>query len=194
MGKDPTPKSPQQSLPEVLHSEIVARTDMFRIERRELRFSNGTEVRHERLIGSENGAVLIVPLLDQNTVLLIREYATGVHRYELALPKGRIETNETLLDAANREIMEEIGHGANKLHHLTSLTVAPGYLSHATHIVLAEDLYAERHAGDEPEAIEVVPWRMDRLTELFAHAECTEARSIAALFMVREHLAQRAGA
>ena len=191
MGEDSTRKSLPRALPEVLHSEIVARTNHFRVERRKLRFSNGNEVSHERLIGSENGAVLIVPMLDHDTVLLIREYATGVHRYELALPKGRIEANEPLLEAANREIMEEIGHGANKLHHLTSLTVAPGYLSHSTHIVLAEDLYIERHEGDEPEMIEVVPWRLDQLTELLAQEECTEARSIAALFMVREHLAQR---
>lgn len=191
MSEGPTQKSPTQTLPEVLHSEIVARTNIFRIERRELRFSNGNEVSHERLVGSENGAVLIVPMLDQHTVLLIREYATGVHRYELALPKGRIEANEPLLEAANREIMEEVGYGANKLHHLTSLTVAPGYLSHSTHIVLAEDLYPEKHEGDEPETIEVVPWRLDELHKLLTRDECTEARSIAALFMTREHLAQR---
>lgn len=191
MGDNPTHKSSNDTLPEVLHSEIVARTNIFRVERRELRFSNGNEVSHERLVGSENGAVLIVPMLDQHTVLLIREYATGVHRYELALPKGRIEANEPLLEAANREIMEEVGYGANKLQHLTSLTVAPGYLSHSTHIVLAEDLYPERREGDEPEIIEVVPWRLDELPRLFAEKECTEARSIAALFMVREHLAQR---
>ena len=130
-------------------------------------------------------------MLDNSTVMLIREYAAGVHRYELALPKGKIEDEEPLLEAANREIMEEIGYGARTLTHLTSLTVAPGYLSHETHIVLAEDLFEQRCVGDEPEEIEVIPWKMDELTELLAHDECTEARSIAALFLVREHLAQR---
>lgn len=191
MSDKPAQPKPPHSVPEVLQSELIAHTNIFRVERRDLRFSNGVEVSHERLVGSASGAVLIVPLRDDNTVMLIREYATGVHRYELALPKGRIEANEPLLTAANREIMEEIGYGARKLHHLTSLTVAPGYLSHETHVVLAEDLYEERHSGDEPEDIEVVPWRLDRLGELLVQEECTEARSIAALFMVREHLAQR---
>lgn len=188
-----TPEKNQKpgTLPEVLHSEIVARTNIFRVERRDLRFSNGAEVSHERLVGSKHGAVLIVPMLDENTVLLIREFATGVHRYELALPKGRIEVDEPLLDAANREIMEEVGYGARRLHHLTSLTVAPGYLSHETHVVLAEDLYEERHEGDEPEKIDVIPWRLDALPELLNQQECTEARSIAALFMVQAHLAER---
>ena len=96
-----------------------------------------------------------------------------------------------MLDAANREIMEEIGYGAGNLQHLTSFTIAPGYLSHETHVVLAEDLYQEQREGDEPETIEVIPWQLDRLNELLQHEECTEARSIAALFMVREHLAAR---
>jgi ADP-ribose diphosphatase len=191
MGDTPQKKQNIRPLPEVLHSEIVARTNIFRVERRDLRFSNGIEVSHERLVGSKHGAVLIVPMLDEHTVLLIREFASGVHRYELALPKGRVELDEPLLDAANREIMEEVGYGARRLQHLTSLTVAPGYLSHETHIVLAEDLYEERHVGDEPEKIEVIPWRLDALPELLGQQDCTEARSIAALFMVQAHLANR---
>lgn len=190
--KDDSPhNSSNRKKPTLLRSELIASTRFFRVEQRDLQFSNGIEVSYERLVGSGRGAVLVVPMLDDSTVMLIREYAAGVHRYELALPKGKIEPEEPLLEAANREIMEEIGYGANMLSHLTSFTVAPGYLSHQTHIVLAEDLYEQKHEGDEPEEIEVVPWELERLPELLAHEECTEARSIAALFMVREHLAQR---
>lgn len=177
--------------PDVLHSKIIANTRLFRVEQRHLRFSNGVEVHYERLVGSAHGAVLVVPMLDADTVLLIREYAAGMHRYELALPKGRVEMGEPLLEAANREIMEETGYGARKLEHITSLTIAPGYQSHETHVVLAEDLFEQRREGDEPEEIEVVPWRLSQLPELLRHEECTEARSIAALFMIRERLAQR---
>lgn len=180
-----------RKIPEVLNSEIIARTRFFRVEQRDLRFSNGTEVKYERLVGSANGAVLIVPMLNDDTVLLIREYAAGAHRYELALPKGKIENNEAILDAANREIMEEVGYGARQLEHITSLTIAPGYQSHCTHIVLAQDLYEQRCEGDEPEEIEVVPWSLSRLSELLKQEDCTEARSIAALFMTREHLARQ---
>ena len=137
---------------------------------------------------SERGAVLIVPMLDVDTVLLIREYAAGVQRYELALPKGRIEPGEDLIKAANREIMEEIGQAAHTLRHITSLTVAPGYLSHTTHVILAQDLYPCKALGDEPEEIEVVPWKLSQLNELLQCDDCTEARSIAALFMVKELL------
>ncbi len=177
--------------PVITRTETIARTRLFRVEQVGLRFANGREVSYERLKSSAGGAVMVVPMLDDSTVLLIREYAAGVERYELALPKGRIEEGESPIEAANREIMEEIGYGARRLTHLKSVTLAPGYFSHATHVVLAQELYPERREGDEPEAIEVVPWSLDRLTELCAREECTEARSIAALFLVREQLADR---
>ncbi|MEE8387937.1 MAG: ADP compounds hydrolase NudE [Acidiferrobacterales bacterium] len=171
--------------PIITSTRTLAETRLFRVEELNLRFSSGVEVTYERVLGSPYGAVMVVPLLDDNTVLLIREYAAGTERYELTLPKGRIEKDENPIDAANREIMEEVGYGARRLTRLKSLTEAPGYLRHETHLVVAEDLYAQKHEGDEPEEIEVVPWRLDDLDNLWSHTECTEARTIAALFLVR---------
>ncbi len=175
--------------PRILSSHTLAKTRLFHIEQVDLRFSNGVETRFERLISSPQGAVLIVPMLDDDTFLLVREYAAGIDRYELSLPKGRIEKGEETLVAANREIMEEIGYGARQLHHLTSLSLAPGYLGHFTHVVIARELYPQKTVGDEPEPLEVVPWRMQDLSGLLAREDVTEARSIAALFMTREYLA-----
>ena len=176
--------------PRILSAQTVARTRLFHVEEVGLEFTNGTVVHYERLNASPYGAVLVVPMLDDDTVLLIREYAAGVHRYELGLPKGLIEVGETLLEAANRELMEEVGYGARDLRHITSLTLAPGYFGHVTHVVFARDLYEQRHPGDEPEEIEVVPWRMSELKNLVAQDDCTEARSIAALYMVRDLLGE----
>jgi len=172
--------------PQLLHSEIIAHTKVFKVERLGLRFTNGVEVEYERLLGSAYGAVLIIPMIDSSTVLLVREYAAGINRYELMLPKGRIEKDEPPLEAANREMMEEIGYGSNKLTQLTTLSQAPSYQSHTTHIILAEQLYPQKEEGDEPEPLEVVPWRLDKLPELFASGEFNEARSVAAIYMARD--------
>ncbi len=175
-------------MPIILKQAIVAKTRIFEIEQMDLQFSNGTTVQYERLCSRSNGAVLIVPLLDDSTVLLIREYSAGVHRYELALPKGRVEKDEDPLAAANRELMEEVGYAARSLSHLTRFSIAPSYLSHETQIILAQDLYENRQQGDEPEEMQVIPWSLHKLDELIQHPECTEARSIAALFVAKQVL------
>jgi ADP-ribose diphosphatase len=174
--------------PKILNAEIVAESRLFKIEQLDLEFSNGVTAQYERLLGSERGAVLVVPMLDADTVLLIREYAAGMHRYELGLPKGKIEKDEDILGAANREIQEEVGYASRKLVHVNSLTLAPGYLGHTTHVVLATDLYASTAEGDEPEEIEVVPWPMRELDRLLLRDDFSEARSIAALYMIRDRL------
>ena len=160
----------------------------YRMERLDLEFDNGERRRYERLHGRGHGAVIVVPLLDDDTVLLVREYAAGVHRYELGLVKGRIDAGETPLQAADRELKEEAGYGARSLQVLRSLSLAPSYMSHQTHMVLARDLYPERLPGDEPEELEVVPWKLARLHELILRDDFSEGRSIAALFIAREWL------
>jgi ADP-ribose diphosphatase len=174
--------------PKILERKQLVDTGLFRVEQLELEFSNGVRRQHQRLISSPQGAVLVVPLLDEETLLLIREYATGTVRYELGFAKGRIEEGEDAIHAAHREIQEEVGYAARQLELIASMTIAPGYLSHTTHIVLASDLYPQRLEGDEPEEIEVVPWKLSELDELLAREDFTEARSIAAFYMVRDRL------
>lgn len=178
--------------PTILTKTTVACSRLFRIESLDIRFSNGEQRNYERLAKSQGGgAVLIVPMLDAETVLLVREYSAGVHRYELGLPKGKTDAGESFFEAANRELKEEVGFGANVLYHLSSFTIAPSYLEHTTEIIIAEDLYAEKLQGDEPEELEVIPWKLALLNGLLATGECTEARSIAALFMAREYFLTR---
>ena len=59
-------------------------------------------------------------------------------------------------------------------------------MGHHTNLLLARDLYPATQPGDEPEPLEVVPWKLNRLDELIAGNECTEGRSLLALYMVRD--------
>ena len=159
-----------------------------KLEQLDLEFSNGEKRIYHRMRTHGLGAVIIVPMLDDNTVLLAREYAAGLHHYEVGLPKGRLEEGESIIEAAEREMKEEIGYGARDMVELTQLSLAPGYMTHVTHIVLARDLYVEKLEGDEPEELEVVPWPIADLRELTAREDCTEGRTIAALYIARDWL------
>lgn len=180
------------NLPRILKQTLIAQTRIFRVEQMDLEFANGQCRRYERLLGGPRGAVLVVPLLDPDTLLLIREYAAGSQRYELALPKGRVEADEDLLAAANREIREEVGYAARDLRLLRSVALAPGYIQHETHIVLARDLYPARLPGDEPEPIEVVPWPLSQLDRLLGQEDFREGRSLLAVLLLIRELASEA--
>jgi ADP-ribose diphosphatase len=162
----------------------------FKVEMVDLEFSNGVKRTYERLRTHGLGAVIVVAMRDDNTVLLVREYAAGLHHYELGLVKGRLDAGESVLEGAERELKEEAGFGANNLMELTSLSLAPGYMTHVTHVVLARDLYPEKLEGDEPEELEIVPWSLDDLHTLVQRPDCTEGRSIAALYIARDYLHQ----
>ena len=179
-----------KALPIVHRRRERAAGEMLRVEQIDLEFANGERRTYHRMKPRGLGAVIIVPMLDADTVLLAREYAAGLHHYEIGLPKGRLEKGESILEAAQREMKEEIGYGARDLRELTRLSLAPGYMTHVTHIVLARDLYPEKLEGDEPEELEVVPWPIADLRSLTAREDCTEGRTIAALYIARDFLAQ----
>ncbi|MGH8111222.1 MAG: ADP compounds hydrolase NudE [Rhodanobacteraceae bacterium] len=180
-----------RSPPEILARRAARDSRFLRVEEVDLAFSNGAHRTFERLTASGTGAVFIVPMRDADTVLLVREYGAGLDRYELGLPKGRIDPGETALQAANRELQEEAGFGARRLTPLATLSLLPAYMSHKARVILAEDLYAQRRPGDEPEPLDVVPWKMSELHTLLARDDVSEGRSIAALFIAREYLAGR---
>jgi ADP-ribose diphosphatase len=173
--------------PKILDRCLVAETRVFRIEAVDLEFSNGNRRTFERILGGTD-SVLVVAMADPETVLLIREYAAGIDRYELGLPKGLVDPGEDPLAAAHRELREEVGMGARDLRLIHSLSLVPGYIQHSTRLVLARDLYPDPAEGDEPEPIEVVPWPVARLDALLARDDFTEARCIAGLFLARRWL------
>ena len=172
----------KNQLPEILETKIIAKTNRIEIEQVHLRFSNAEERLYERSLSRE-GSVIVFPLLDDNTILLVREYAVGLEQYCLGFPKGAIDPGETAVDAANRELKEEAGYGSHDLSLLCKLASSPSYSNHIIQVMVAKDLYVERLVGDEPEELEVVPWSLDEVDELINAPDFMEARSLAVLLL-----------
>ncbi|MEM7079062.1 MAG: ADP compounds hydrolase NudE [Pseudomonadota bacterium] len=175
-------------LPEILQRERAGGTGFFRIERLHLKFSNGVQRVYERLLAGRREAVIVVALNDEDNILLIREYAAGVHENALTLPKGTVDDGETLEQAAARELAEETGFSARRLEVIKKLTIAPSHMGYTINVVFARDLFELRLEGDEPEPPEVVPWPRQRVGDLLEGEAFHEARAIAAVILCRKQL------
>jgi len=174
--------------PQILDQHIVTRSRLFTVESLELRFSNGIERTYERLVPGGSGAVMMVPINEKGEVLLIREYGAGLGEYNLTLPKGAVDLGETIEQAANRELQEEIHFGSKELHYLKNLSLSPSYIKGGIDVLIALDLYKASLPGDEPEPLEVVPWPLADIDRLVQRADVTEGRAIAALYMAKAWL------
>jgi ADP-ribose diphosphatase len=161
---------------------------LFTVESLDLTFSNGEKRQYERLKGGGRGAVLVVPIDHLGNLILVREYCAGTHDYQLGFPKGLIDPGETAQQAGDRELKEEAGFGANQFDELKLVTLAPSYFNAKMHILLAQDLYPESLEGDEPEPLEVVKWPLHEWQALLTQKDFTEARSVAALMLAKQHL------
>lgn len=179
--------NPQQ--PKILKVETVARSRLFNVEAVDLEFSNGERRVFERMRPSGREAVMIVPMLGDE-LLLIREYAVGIEQYELGFPKGLIDPGETVFEAANRELMEEVGFGAEQFELLATLTLAPSYFSSRMNIVAARGLYPQQRQGDEPEPLVQVRWPAADMLSLLQQPDFREARNVSALFLAHRWLNQ----
>ncbi|QTH62863.1 ADP compounds hydrolase NudE [Psychrosphaera ytuae] len=187
--KEPVTREWQnQTLPEIESAELVAQSKLFKIEQIDLTFANGEKRIYERMKGSGRGAVMVVPCLNDDEMMLVREYAAGTHTYELGFPKGLIDAGETPEEAANRELKEEIGFGARRLTKLKTLLTAPTYSSAKMHIFIASDLYEASLPGDEPEPLEKEVWSWSAFQDLMEHPDFNESRSVSALLMAKSLL------
>ncbi len=173
--------------PKILNIQDVAQSKLFSIQSVDLEFSNGEKRVYERMRPAKREAVLIIPIMGDN-LILIREYAVGIENYELGFPKGAIDPGEVALEAAQRELKEEIGYGANNIIQLAKLTMSPSYFSSKMNILVAENLYHEKLEGDEPEPLQQIIWPISRMMELLEHPDFNEARNISALFYLERYL------
>lgn len=168
--------------PEILDVRVVAQSGIFQVQALDLRFSNGQERVYERLTPARRAAVMVLPFLCDE-LLMIREYCAGTERYELTCVKGLIDAGETPVQAANRELQEEIGFAARDLTFMRTIYCSPGHMYSPMHIFIARDLFASTLAGDEPEPLELVRVPVAQLNDLIDHADFGDARVLAALMM-----------
>ncbi len=176
-------------VPQIQKVQPLMKSRLFAIEAVDLLFENGQACTFERLVGQGEGAVMVVPVLSPERLLVVREYAVGVERYELGFVKGRIDAGESPEEAARRELREEIGLDARRLDILKTVSLTPAYSNYRTHLFMARELFPAPLAGDEPEPLEIIEWPTGELARLREASDFTDARSVLATYLFEERMA-----
>jgi ADP-ribose pyrophosphatase len=166
---------------ETIHSEYVYRGRVVTLRVDTVRMPNGKETKRE--VVEHHGAVAIVPRLDAETVLLIRQFRQAVGEVLLEIPAGTLEDREDPDACAARELEEEIGYTAGTLRHMFSQYLAPGYSNEVLHAYFAEGLVQTQTHADEDEEIEVVPVKVSDIEPMILDGRIKDAKSIAALLV-----------
>lgn len=115
---------------------------------------NGSTVELE--IIHHPGAAAVVPMKDDHTVVLIRQYRHAVGGFILEIPAGKLHPGENPLDCAARELEEEIGYKASSFELLTSFLTTPGFTDEVIHIYRGTGLVKGRQNLGHDEVLEVV--------------------------------------
>lgn len=127
------------------------------------------------------GAVVVLPLLDDQTVLLIRNFRHAVGQYLVELPAGTLNRGEPPINAAGRELLEETGYLAHRLRPIMSFYASPGILSEKLHAFAAFGLELKRPALEVGEDIELRPTRHQEALEMIRTGEICDAKTIVTL-------------
>jgi 8-oxo-dGTP pyrophosphatase MutT (NUDIX family) len=147
-----------------------------RIER--FRHADGEEVSRE--IVRHKGAVAIVAH-DEAHVWLVRQPREAVGEPALLeIPAGRLDVEgEAPLEAAKRELAEEIGKAAERWEPIVAYYTGAGFTDERVHLFEATELHEASAESEENERIELVPWPLERLDD--ALAECVDAKTLIGL-------------
>jgi ADP-ribose pyrophosphatase len=108
------------------------------------------------------GAAAVVPLKEDGTVVLIRQFRHAASGFIYEIPAGKLHPQEDPLDCAARELEEEIGYKAGHYQLLSSIFTAPGFADEVIHIYLATGLTSGTQNLDQDEVLEVVEMPLDQ--------------------------------
>ena len=131
------------------------------------------------------GAAAVVPLKDDGTVVLIKQFRHAAGGFIYEIPAGKLHPGEDPMHCAARELEEEIGYVAGRLERLTSILTAPGFTDEVIHIYKATDMTPGRQQLDRDEVLEVFEVSLEDAIKMIRAGAIRDAKTIVGLQLVR---------
>ena len=172
--------TPHRELPKIENSQKVFEGSVVNVTVDTV--SEG-ELTFQREVVHHNGCAVIVPVFDDVTVGLVRQYRHPAVRFLLEVPAGTLAKGERPEIGAARELKEELGLVAARLEKLSEFFVSPGFCEEKMWVYLATELSEGEQALEDDEIIDVVRLPIADALEMITSGEIEDAKTIIGLML-----------
>ncbi len=127
------------------------------------------------------GAAAVVPMKDDRTVIMVRQYRHAVRRFIYEIPAGKLHAGENPRDCAAREMEEETGYRVGRLEPLLSFLTTPGFTNEIIHIFVGRDLSPGTQNLGADEVLEIIEMPLDQAVAHINDGVIQDAKTIIGL-------------
>ena len=136
------------------------------------------EVTYQREVVHHPGSAVIVPVFDDGTIALVRQYRHPARRYLLEAPAGTLRRGEAPEAGARRELEEELGFVSGRMEMLSEFFVSPGFCEEKMWVYLATELTKTEQRLEDDEILEVVRIPFSQALSMITTGEIEDAKTI----------------
>ncbi|MGB7209318.1 MAG: NUDIX hydrolase [Pyrinomonadaceae bacterium] len=140
-------------------------------------------IEYKREIVVHKGSAVVIPVFDDGTVALVKQYRHAAGKYLLEICAGTLNEGEDPEIGARRELEEEIGVTAARVEKLCEFYVSPGFLTEKMHLYLATELTETSQNLEADEILSVERHSLARLLEMIKNGEIEDAKTIIGVTM-----------
>lgn len=172
--------TPHKELPKTINSQKVFEGRVFNVTVDTVREG---ELTYQREVVHHGGSAVIVPVFDDSTVALVRQYRHPAVRYLLEAPAGTLAEGERPEVGAERELQEELGIIAGRMEKLSEFFVSPGFCEEKMWVYLATELVQGPQQLEADEILDVVRLPISEALEMITSGEIQDAKTIIGLML-----------
>lgn len=162
--------------------EAVFSGKLLQVKKDSVMLPNGKSADREYIV--HPGAVAVVPILEDGSVVLVKQCRYPLDTVLWEIPAGKLDrgSEEDALECAKRELSEETGYSAGQWEHLLSIATTPGFSNEIIHIYKATELRQFQQHTDADEFVEVAVFSPEEIRGMLARGELYDAKSLCGLF------------
>jgi len=172
---------------QVIDKQVLYKGKKINLEVHHLRDDAGKRTQREIVV--HPGAVVILPFLDDKTIILIRNRRYAIQQILLELPAGTLEHGESPMNCAGRELQEETGYLASRIKPIGNFYSSPGILTERMYAFAAFGLQKTSPVLEEGEEIEVFSVEFAEAVSMIREGQIQDGKTIATLLLYERFFA-----